>query len=177
MRMLIVVDMQNDFISGALGSAEARAIVEPVRKKIEAYRTAGFPIIFTRDTHGESYLDTQEGKRLPVPHCVRGTRGWEIADGLSAAGDPVVDKPSFGSTELPPLVRTYGALEGIELAGLCTDVCVLSNALILKAFFPETPVSVDAACCAGTSPEGHAVALRAMGACQVAVLNEGSRDA
>lgn len=137
--------------------------------KLAAARAAGTALVFTMDTHGEDYLATQEGRRLPVPHCIRGTEGWEIAASLQPfvrAAAAVVEKPAFGSTELPALLEDC---DEIELVGLCTDICVISNALVLKAFYPEKKISVDASCCAGVTPASHAEALRAMKMCQVDV--------
>ena len=165
-RALIVVDMQNDFIDGSLGTAEAKAIVPAVQEKIAAFDG---PIFYTRDTHTENYLSTQEGKNLPVVHCVRGTHGWQIADGLLCGDSPVVNKPSFGSMELASLLQKAGPFDEIELIGLCTDICVISNAVILKAAFPETIISVDASCCAGVTPESHKNALSAMKMCQIEI--------
>ena len=167
MNVLIVIDMQNDFIDGALGTAEAVAIVPNVKKKVAEYLSSGGTVIYTRDTHTPDYLSTQEGKNLPVIHCVKGTPGWEIADGIYADGSTVVDKPSFGSTELPKVLAGIPSLESIELIGLCTDICVISNAMILKAAFPEIPITVDSSCCAGVSPESHENALKAMAVCQI----------
>lgn len=169
-KILIVVDMQNDFIDGSLGTKEAVSIVDKVKMKIAQYREAGDVVIFTRDTHHEDYLETAEGKKLPVLHCVEGTHGWELADGLLAEGAEVVDKGSFGFTGWREYLLPYGAADknvSIELVGLCTDICVVSNALILKAFFPETDISVDAACCAGVTPESHEAALVTMRMCQI----------
>ena len=137
--------------------------------KLSAAQAAGTKLVFTMDTHGEDYLATQEGRRLPVPHCIRGTEGWEIAASLQPfvrAAAAVVEKPAFGSTELPALLEDC---DEIELVGLCTDICVISNALVLKAFYPEKKISVDASCCAGVTPASHAEALRAMKMCQVDV--------
>ncbi|MBE6588275.1 MAG: cysteine hydrolase [Ruminococcaceae bacterium] len=164
-KTLIVVDMQNDFIDMALGTAEAVAIVPAVRAKIEEYRKNGDEIIFTRDTHAENYLETPEGKKLPVPHCIKGTKGWEIADGLYVEGAKIIDKPNFGW----PGWKEED-LEAVELIGLCTDICVVSNALIIKATFPDAEVKVDSACCAGVTPESHAAALTTMGMCQIDVI-------
>ena len=164
-KTLIVVDMQNDFIDMALGTKEAAAIVPKVKAKIEKYLKNGNEIIFTRDTHGENYLDTNEGKNLPVPHCIKGTRGWEIADGLYVEGARIIDKPNFGW----PFWDKEN-LEQVELVGLCTDICVVSNALIIKATHPEIKVSVDSQCCAGVTPETHMAALETMKMCQVEVL-------
>ena len=172
MKILVVVDMQNDFIDGALGTPEAQAIVPKVAEKISEYEKAGHAIIYTRDSHKPDYLDTQEGKRLPVPHCIRGTEGWEIKDGLYREGCIVDDKPTFGSTHLHLYIRTNyrNRFDAIELVGLCTDICVISNAMMLKAFFPETPIIVDSSCCAGVTPESHTRALEAMKMCQIEVI-------
>lgn len=165
MKTLIVIDMQNDFIDGSLGTKEAQAIVPAVAAKIKEYKAAGAQIIFTRDTHHENYLDTAEGKKLPVVHCIEGTQGWEISSALDTEGCEIIDKPSFGYTGW----TNYDFTE-IELIGLCTDICVVSNALILKALFPEVPVRVDSACCAGVTPASHDAALTTMGMCQVEVI-------
>lgn len=164
-KTLIVIDMQKDFIDGSLGTAEAEKIVENVRAKIEAYRKAGDEVIFTRDTHQENYLETSEGWHLPVVHCIKGTPGWEIDSRLPVGDSVIIDKPSFGYTGWAEY-----RFEEIELVGLCTDICVVSNALILKAFFPEIRVSVDARCCAGVTPESHQAALTVMKMCQVEVV-------
>lgn len=163
-RTLIVVDMQRDFIDGALGTKEAQAIVENVRAKIEAYKKRGDEIIYTRDTHQKDYLNTNEGRHLPVEHCIKGTKGWEIVDGLETEGAIYIDKPSFGYTDW----QRY-QFEEVELVGVCTDICVVSNALILKAIYPEIKVSVDASCCAGVTPESHEAALMTMKMCQVEI--------
>ena len=174
-KLLIVVDMQNDFIDGALGTPQAQEIVDSVNQKIKEYDRRGDLVIFTADTHGDDYLKTQEGRNLPVSHCIRGTRGWEISDSLFQPQDsPVIEKDTFGSKELGimlvELERAGEVPEEIELAGLCTDICVISNAMIVKAFLPEVPVTVDSACCAGATPESHENALRAMEACQIRVI-------
>ena len=166
-KTLIVVDMQNDFIDMALGTQEAVAIVENVRQKIGQYARRGDEIIFTRDTHGEDYLDTPEGKKLPVPHCIRGTKGWQIAPGLYVEGCKIIDKPNFGWPNWKE-----EALEDVELVGLCTDICVVSNALIIKAAFPNASVKVDPACCAGVTPESHNAALLTMQMCQIDLFSE-----
>jgi nicotinamidase-related amidase len=167
MKTLIVVDMQNDFIDGALGTKEAVAIVPNVKKKIEEYKARGDEIIFTRDTHFENYLETNEGKKLPVPHCVRNTHGWHIADGLAVEGCDCINKITFGWTEWK-----YYNFDEVEIVGLCTDICVVSNALILKATFPEINITVDASCCAGVTPESHKAALLTMKMCQINVIGE-----
>lgn len=164
-RTLVVVDMQNDFIDGALGTIEAQAIVPMVKEKIAAYAKRGDEIIFTRDTHEENYLDTPEGKKLPVVHCVKGTKGWELSEGLFVPDAVVVDKPNFGY----PDWRERFSFECVELIGLCTDICVVSNALILKAQFPEAEIAVDSSCCAGVTPESHEAALVTMRMCQIEV--------
>ncbi len=170
--ILVVVDMQNDFISGALGTKEAQAIVPKVAEKIKSFDGR---VIFTRDTHFENYLDTQEGHKLPVPHCIKGTVGWEICPQLAPLCTvPPVDKPTFGSSTLGSMLSAENQREPIEsitLVGLCTDICVISNALLVKAFLPEVDVRVDAACCAGVTPESHKTALEAMKPCQITVEN------
>lgn len=172
MKVLVVVDMQNDFIDGALGTEEAVQIIPAVQKKIAEYRKNGDAVIFTRDTHSTDYLNTQEGKNLPVVHCVKDTEGWQISDKLDVGECPVIDKPSFGSLELPEKIGLLKVVEQIELCGLCTDICVISNALIIKANMPEVPVVVDAAACAGVTPESHRNALNAMKMCQIKIINE-----
>ncbi|MCC8066576.1 MAG: cysteine hydrolase [Clostridiales bacterium] len=210
MKVLIAVDMQNDFIDGALGTKEAIAIVDNVRAKIDRYLENGDVVIYTRDTHTEDYLQSQEGRNLPVVHCVKGTPGWEISEKVYVDGCTVVDKPSFGSLTLPETLQDsvkkpermsdsvghsevtresvrhdvemnqneksgHGEaideenIESIELIGLCTDICVISNAMILKAAYPEVPITVDASCCAGVTPESHENALNAMRMCQIQV--------
>lgn len=171
--LLLVIDMQNDFIDGALGTPEAAAIVEDVVRKVREFPGT---VRFTRDTHEETYLDTQEGRNLPVPHCIRGTHGWEICDALLpyVKGD-VMDKGTFGSSELGGLLKIMDEtdpIRSVTLIGLCTDICVISNAMIVKAFLPEVPVTVDAACCAGVTPESHRNALAAMKMCQITIENE-----
>ncbi|MDR0469874.1 MAG: cysteine hydrolase [Peptococcaceae bacterium] len=170
-KLLIVVDMQNDFISGSLGSLQAQQILSHVKAKIEGYAQSDGTIIFTRDTHQDNYLTTQEGQYLPVAHCIEGTAGHLIADNLDTAGCEVFDKPNFGSLELAKKVAE-GGFDEIELCGLCTDICVVSNALILKAQLPETKVTVDARCCAGVTVESHHAALLTMKMCQVNVIGE-----
>ncbi len=166
MKTLIVVDMQNDFIDGALGTKEAVAIVENVKRKIQEYFDSGERIIFTRDTHFENYLSSNEGTHLPVVHCVKGTKGWEIAEGLEVPNAIYIDKPSFGYVKWDEF-----EFEDIELVGLCTDICVVSNALILKAMFPENDIYVDANCCAGVTPATHDAAIETMKMCQIIVKN------
>ena len=169
--ILIVVDMQNDFIDGALGTKEAVAIVPKVREKIQQFNGT---VLFTRDTHGPNYLQTQEGRNLPVEHCIKGTDGWQISLELDALRktEPI-DKVTFGSAELGFKLAEMNAEEpigSITLVGLCTDICVISNAMIVKAFLPEVPVRVDAACCAGVTPESHENALTAMKCCQIEII-------
>ena len=176
MKVLIVVDMQRDFVDGALGTAEAVAIVPAVAARIEAGLDRGETVLFTRDTHVDDYMETQEGRKLPVPHCIRGTEGWALVPELAALaeGRRIVDKPTFASAELGQLLAELDAGEKIEritLVGLCTDICVISNALLAKAFLPEAEIAVDAACCAGVTPESHRAALAAMGPCQITVEN------
>ncbi len=166
-KTLIVVDMQNDFIDGALGTKEAQMIVGNVKKKIAEYQERGDQIIFTRDTHQENYLDTPEGRKLPVKHCIYGTKGWEIADGLEVPGCTYIDKPTFGWTHWNEM-----RFEEIELVGLCTDICVVSNALLLKAMFPDVEITVDADCCAGVTPQTHRAALKTMKMCQIQVVEK-----
>ncbi len=166
-KTLIVVDMQKDFIDGALGTKEAVAIVENVKKKIAEYQANGDEIIFTRDTHQTDYMSTNEGKYLPVEHCIEGTDGWKIAEGLEVPGAYYVNKPTFGY-----LNWAAYKLEEVELVGLCTDICVVSNALLIKAIYPEIKVTVDASCCAGVTPETHDAALATMKMCQVEVIGQ-----
>jgi nicotinamidase-related amidase len=175
-KLLVVVDMQNDFINGVLGTKEAEQIVEAVVEKIKTYEANGDSIIFTRDTHEEEYLETQEGKNLPVKHCVKGTNGWEINQSIIKACDVTkykfYEKVTFGSSQLAMDIMNgvYQEIEEIELVGLCTDICVISNALLMKAFLPEVPIIVDAKCCAGVTPESHKNALEAMKMCQVKIV-------
>ena len=169
-KILIVVDMQNDFIDGALGTKEAVAIVPKVEEKI---RNFDGEVFFTRDTHETYYLETQEGKNLPVKHCIRDTEGWQIRKELDALRktEPI-DKETFGSTDLVGELVTLNEDQGIgsiTLVGLCTDICVISNAMLLKAFLPETEIIVDASCCAGVTPESHEAALATMKMCQIMV--------
>ena len=171
MKMLIVIDCQNDFIDGALGTKEAQAIVPNVKKKIEEYKTRKDKVIFTRDTHHENYLETSEGKKLPIKHCIKNTHGWQISDQLDTDGCEIIDKNTFGYTQW----YMYGIghyIDKIEIVGLDTDVCVVSNALILKATFPEVDIVVDASCCAGVTPESHKRALEAMKMCQIDIIGE-----
>jgi len=165
--------MQNDFITGSLGSERAQGILPNVREKIAEYNRRGDMIIFTRDTHHENYLETQEGKLLPVKHCIYGTGGWDIYNGLDdgCAGRRYVDKPSFGWCGWKDtLGGVIDKVDEIELAGLCTDICVVSNALILKSLYPEIKITADACCCAGVTDESHNAALLTMKMCQVNII-------
>jgi nicotinamidase-related amidase len=173
-RILVVVDMQKDFVTGCLGSEEAKSILPAVVEKVQAFEGE---VVFTRDTHREDYLNTQEGKNLPVKHCVQGTDGWELMPELEELrvkrNAVVFDKPTFGSTALGAwMVKRHAEkpIDQIVLVGVCTDICVISNALLLKAYLPEVPVAVDGACCAGVTLESHKRALLAMKSCQVEIL-------
>lgn len=173
-QFLVVVDMQKDFVDGALGTAEAQAIVPAVAEKIRAFVGE---IIVTYDTHEEDYMTTREGRFLPVPHCIRDTDGWQlndtVAEALSDRAYTVVEKPTFGAVTLPEVVEQLAGDEDftVELIGLCTDICVVSNAMILKANFPEVDMTVDAACCAGVTPASHQAALTTMACCQITISN------
>ena len=168
--ILIVVDMQNDFIDGALGTKEAVALVPKVLGKIKGFNGK---VIFTRDTHFADYLSTQEGQNLPVEHCIKDTHGWQIRAELEEfRTEPAVDKLTFGSEELGEMLKAENEknpINSITLIGLCTDICVISNAMIIKAFLPEVEVCVDASCCAGVTPESHNNALEAMKMCQIKI--------
>lgn len=173
-RILVVVDMQNDFVTGALGTKEALAIVPHVVRKVKEFDGR---VIFTRDTHQSDYLETQEGKKLPVLHCLANSEGWQLIPELeeyrTANSSMVFDKPTFGSRQLGEALSIFNEKKKIDqiiLVGLCTDICVISNAMLIKAFLPETPVKVDSHCCAGVSPESHDRALEAMKVCQIEVL-------
>lgn len=201
-KVLVVVDMQNDFVDGSLGSVQAFGIVSRVRKKIEKCIEMGDGLVFTMDTHDVDYLKTMEGENLPVKHCIKGTDGWNIVKELAVflPGNKedvhkkeskkkhadskqevtidtkkvkVVEKNTFGSLELPKFVKNYNE---IELVGLCTDICVISNAILLKTFYPEKIIEVDASCCAGSTPESHDNAISAMKACQIKILREKTTD-
>lgn len=172
-RMLVVVDMQNDFIDGALGSAQAQAIVPNVIEKIKGFKGQ---VLYTRDTHDEGYLDTLEGKKLPVVHCIYGSDGWQLQAEIGKLAKEnnslIFDKPAFGSLGLAGClsgIAKVAKIDEIELVGLCTDICVISNALLLKATLPETNIVVDGSCCAGVTPKSHETALKAMAACQVEI--------
>ena len=173
-KFLIVVDMQKDFVDGALGTPEAIAIVPNVVRKIQDFDGE---LIATFDTHHENYMDTAEGKKLPVPHCIQGTPGWALDSAVAAAlenrGYTAVEKPTFGSTALAGILRQMAGQEdfSMELVGLCTDICVVSNALLLKAHFPEKRIRVDASCCAGVTPQSHDAAIATMASCQIDILN------
>ena len=177
-RMLIVIDMQNDFIDGSLGTKEAQIIVPNVKKKIEEYKSRGDEVVFTRDTHYENYLNTNEGKHLPVEHCIKDTYGWQIADGLDTDNCKCINKPTFGWLHWFSDISSVDEYDietevlEIEIVGLCTDICVVSNALILKATYPEFNITVDANCCAGVTPESHKAALTTMKMCQINVIGE-----
>ena len=174
-RFLVVVDVQKDFVDGALGTAEAVAIVPNVVKKINEFDGE---IFVTYDTHFENYMETSEGKNLPVPHCIKGTEGWELNDNVKNAlldrKYTEVEKLTFGSVDLPELIGKAAKDEEftVELVGLCTDICVVSNALILKANYPECEIAVDASCCAGVTPNSHEAALTTMKMCQIKVIGE-----
>lgn len=168
-KILIVVDMQNDFVYGSLGTQEAVQILPAVKERIGQALHDGWEILFTRDTHTAEYLSTQEGRHLPVEHCIRDTEGWQIVDDLRDFAGQIVDKPSFGSPALAEYIRD-GLYEQAELIGLCTDICVVSNALLLKAACPELCVRVRRDCCAGVTPKTHEAALLTMKMCQVEIL-------
>lgn len=181
----VIVDMQNDFVTGALGTAEAQAITPSLAAEARRAAGAGHALFFTLDTHEADYLSTREGKKLPVEHCLRGTEGWNLVPEVAAVAeeaDPacpakvLVEKPTFGASELPAAVGKFltekdVSVEKFRVYGVCTDICVISNAMLLRAFFPETPIEILAGLCAGVSPESHATALKAMGACQFDVLD------
>ena len=168
-KALVVIDMQNDFIDGSLGTPEAQAIVLSVSERVKAAVQDGEKLIFTQDTHPKNYLQTAEGKKLPVEHCIKPSHGWALTSSLIPyAKDAVVlEKPTFGATGLPQHVAGF---DEITVIGLCTDICVISNAMLLKAFLPEVPVRVDASCCAGVTPESHENALAAMKCCQIEII-------
>ena len=171
-KILLVIDMQKDFIDGALGTPEAVAIVDRVAEEIGKYPTEN--VFATQDTHYVNYMDTQEGRNLPVIHCVEGTPGWELNEKIAAAlsGAEIIQKPTFGSTALAEKMAAMAKEEELDitLVGLCTDICVVSNALLIKAFIPETPLHVVADCCAGVTPATHQAALETMKMCQVEVI-------
>ncbi len=171
-KILLVIDMQKDFIDGSLGTKEAQTIVDRVAEEIGKYPAEN--VFATRDTHPADYLETQEGRNLPVVHCVKGTPGWEINEKIAAAlgSAEIIDKPTFGSVALAEKIKALAEKEELEitLVGLCTDICVVSNALLVKAYLPETPVKVIADCCAGVTPESHKAALETMKMCQVEIV-------
>lgn len=173
-RILVVIDMQNDFIDAALGTSEAEAIVEAVKDKIRSYPPQD--VIATMDTHGENYMKTQEGRYLPVPHCIRGSEGWRIRADIRTLldGAKIYEKPTFGSCALAEDLKQLSLTEDLELEliGLCTDICVVSNALLFKAVMPEVKITVDAACCAGVTPAKHLAALETMRSCQIQIVND-----
>lgn len=171
MKFLIVVDMQRDFIDGALGTKEAQMIVPKVKAKVEDYIQKGYTVVFTRDTHHSEYLFTQEGRKLPVEHCIINTDGWQICDELKPYAEHVFDKITFGHYDLPKYLPV-GQNDEIELCGLCTDICVISNAMLMKSVYTENPIIVDASCCAGVTPETHKNALEAMKMCQIEIIGE-----
>ena len=176
MKILIVVDMQNDFVSGSLGTSEARSIVPKVTEKIETHLKNKNMVVFTRDTHDSNYLETFEGENLPVEHCIENTHGWEIVDELKdfvKKAEVVINKPTFGSFKLLEFLEKLikkRDIKKIELCGLCTDICVVTNALLLRTKFPELPIVIDASCCAGVTEESHEYALKTMEACQIGVI-------
>ena len=174
-KFLIVVDMQKDFVDGALGTKEAQAIVAAAAGRIRECREEGYTVIATLDTHGDDYLSTPEGLKLPVKHCVRGTGGWALDKTIAKElkGCAMVEKPNFGSVRLPEIIRAMteeSERVTVELIGLCTDICVVSNALILKAYFPGADIRVRESCCAGVTPEKHRAALETMASCQIDIL-------
>ena len=176
MKYLAVIDMQNDFVSGSLGNPDAEKIIPGIVEKVNSFDGK---VIFTRDTHQSDYLSTQEGRNLPVLHCIENTEGWQLVPELEelrlSKELPVFDKPAFGNVELAEFLSTAEGddkPEEIELCGVCTDICVITNALLLKAFLPETPIFLDASCCAGTTKENHENALKAMKICQIKVKGE-----
>jgi len=172
-KVLLVIDMQNDFITGALGTKEAQAVVDCVVSKINNYDIND--IYVTRDTHFDNYLETNEGRHLPVVHCVKNTEGWQLNKSIANAvkGAVIIDKPTFGSIDLAEILVNENKKETleIEIVGLCTDICVISNALLLKSNMPEIDISVDASCCAGVTPESHKAALETMKMCQIGIKN------
>ena len=169
-KLLIVIDMQNDFIDGSLGTKEAQAIVPAVAAKIASYPPKD--IVATMDTHGADYLRTQEGKKLPVKHCIKGTDGWQIRPEIAAllGRARIYEKPTFGCEQLAQDLKQVKGLKEVEIVGLCTDICVVSNALLIKAALPELRITVDSACCAGVTPEKHLAALETMRSCQIEVV-------
>ena len=170
--LYVIIDMQNDFVTGPLGTAEAKAVAPKIAAKIQDLKRSGasdYDILFTKDTHDEDYLFTQEGRKLPVPHCIRNTPGWNICRELLPYSlfATILQKPTFGCTDLVGEAAPY---DKITVMGVCTDICVISNALLLKAFYPEKKISVDSSCCAGSSPEDHERALQSMAACHIDIV-------
>lgn len=176
-QLLVVVDMQNDFITGSLGTKEAEGILDKVVEKIEKYKKEGHRVFYTRDTHEVGYLNTREGKNLPIKHCIRETWGWHLAESIQKTvmnTSQIYDKETFGSLALGEKIKELSKEKShleVEIVGLCTDICVVSNALLFKAYVPEILITVDAACCAGVTPESHAMALETMKMCQINVIN------
>ena len=170
MKVLAIIDMQKDFIDGALGTKEAIAIVPKVAARRALARADGETVGVTRDTHHADYLAMQEGQKLPVPHCLEGTDGWQIDAALAVEDAPVFDKPGFGSPALIEYLRSLPTLEGVEFIGLCTDICVITNTMMTKGALPEVPLSVRADCCAGVTPQSHETALQAMRMCQISIV-------
>lgn len=171
-KAIIVIDMQNDFVFGELSTDDARVIIPRLVEKLEkVVSEKSADLIFTQDTHKDDYLSTQEGRNLPIPHCIKNSEGWEIISDLkrfTPYAKAVIEKKTFGSTRLPSLIKPY---KEVEFVGVCTDICIISNALLVKAFYPELLVSVDSKCCAGTTPESHAIALTAMKNCQCKIYD------
>lgn len=176
-KLLIVVDMQNDFLFDALKNKEGAALIPQMQDKIREYMEDGYEVVFTRDTHADNYMETEEGKNLPVPHCIKGTHGWEIVDSLKefvTEDTKVFDKVTFGSDGLYKYLETYGhKFDEIEFIGVCTDICVISNAVLAKTACPNTHIVVDASMCAGVTPEAHETALKAMESLQIEVTHKG----
>jgi nicotinamidase-related amidase len=175
MKLLVVVDMQNDFIDGVLGTPEAQAIVPTVAEKVRKHAEGGEPILYTKDTHYDWYLQSQEGRKLPVPHCIYGTKGHQLHPDIHISGSYYADKLTFGLADIGEVVEHIArdrdvVIDEIELVGLCTDICVISNAMLLKAYFPEMSIRVDSSCCAGVTPESHKNALNAMKMCQIEII-------
>jgi nicotinamidase-related amidase len=170
-KVLAVIDMQNDFISGTLGSVEAQAILPNVKEVIKQRMSQGYEVVFTQDTHGQDYLTTSEGKALPVVHCVKGTFGWQLEEGILSLskGCKIFEKPTFASLELFDYLTKIKP-STIEFIGVCTDICVVSNAIGIKAYLPDAEIIVDANTCAGTSKENHTAALKTMSACQIKIV-------
>ena len=170
MKVLAIIDMQKDFIDGALGTKEAIAIVPKVAARLAQARADGETVVFTRDTHHADYLSTQEGRKLSVPHCLEGTDGWQIDAALAVEDAPIVDKPACASPASNKEQRSLPAHQGVEFIGLCTDICVITNAMMTKGALPEVPLSVRADCCAGVTAQSHETALQAMRMCQMSIV-------